>query len=120
MSLWCFVFDLQARVQGEELDSSPDKSDRAVPHNFTFTAAYLQPITFPLLNFLILLINPAVRRWEGGVRFEIVRNKYVLWMSFRPKLERIPVNSQASLVCVQIFNSCGIRSAKRGHLDITL
>jgi hypothetical protein len=52
--------------------------------------------------------------------FEIVCDEYLLWASLYPKLLTIPISFQASLVCVKNFNICGIRSAKRGHLDSTL
>ena len=52
--------------------------------------------------------------------FEIVYDEYLLWASVYSKLLRIPVSFQASFVCVQNCNSCGIRSEKRCHLDSTL
>ena len=52
--------------------------------------------------------------------FEIVYDEYLLLASVYSKLLRIPVSFQASFVCVQNCNSCGIRSEKRCHLDSTL
>jgi len=52
--------------------------------------------------------------------FEVVYDEYLLWASLYSKLLRIPVSFQVSLLCVQNCNRCGIRSAKRCHLDNTL
>jgi hypothetical protein len=58
------------------------------------------------------------------VRFEIVCIECVLWMSFDPKAERIPVTSETVpfffCVCVQNCNICDFPSAERDRLDMTL